>query len=148
MLLDQICTREAPQYEVFLKDRANQNLLYFLAFYVGKTIERNNPGAQVAWLEHKELVARNPGIEKIWPYQFDSSVICVITAGRARQGDFLPLSLIVIRLFEGATEKSVWFSADAYMAKPAPPGAVLRRPGGADGGCASVPPRPLPWPGG
>ena len=104
---------------MFIKDRANQNFLYFLGFYVGKTIERNNPGAQVEWIEHKELVARNPGIEKIWPYQFETSVICVITGGSARQGEFLPLSSIVIRLFEGADEKSVWFSADAYMAKPA-----------------------------
>jgi TPR repeat protein len=121
MLLDQIRTTEAPKDEVFIKASANQNFLYFLAFYIGKTIERNNPGAQVEWLEHKELVARNPGIEKIWPYQFDSSIICVITGGSARQGEFLPLSSIVIRLFEGPDEKSVWFSADAYMAEPAPP---------------------------
>ena len=121
MLLDQIRTREAPKHEVFIKDRANQNFLYFLGFYVGKTIERNNPGAQVEWIEHKELAARNPGVAKVWPYQFETSVICVITGGSARQGEFLPLSSIVIRLFEGADEKSVWFSADAYMAKPAPP---------------------------
>ena len=61
MLLDQIRTKESPKYEVFIKDRANQNFLYFLGFYVGKTIERNNPGAQVEWIEHKELAARNPG---------------------------------------------------------------------------------------
>ena len=73
-LLDAIRTREAPQHEVFIKDRANQNFLYFLGFYVGKTIERNNPGAQVEWLDHKELVARTPGIEKVWPYQFETSV--------------------------------------------------------------------------
>lgn len=121
MLLDQIRTREAPTHEVFFTERANQNFLYFLGFYVGKTIERNNPGVQVEWLQHKELVARKPDLAKIWPYQFETSVICVITGGSARQGEFLPLSSIVIRLFEGADEKSVWFSADAYMAKPAPP---------------------------
>ena len=150
MLLDQIRTKEAPKHEVFIKDRANQNFLYFLGFYVGKTIERNNAGAQVEWLDHKELVARNPGIEKIWTYQFETSVICLVTGGSARQGEFLPLSSIVIRLFEGADEKSVWFSAEAYMAKPAPPGAarVPRRPAGAEGGCASVRPRPLSGPGG
>ena len=71
-LLDQIRTTEAPKHEVFIKDRANQNFLYFLGFYVGKTIERNNPGAQVEWLEHKELVARNPGLAKVWTYQFET----------------------------------------------------------------------------
>ncbi len=121
MLLDQIRTREAPAYEAFIKDRANQNFLYFLGFYVGKTIERNNAGAQVEWIEHKELAARNPGVAKVWPYQFETSVICVITGGSARQGEFLPLSSIVIRLFEGADEKSVSFSADAYMVRPGPP---------------------------
>lgn len=120
-LLDQIRTNEAPQYEAFLQDRANQNFLYFLAFYVGKTIERNNPGAQVEWIEHKELAARNPDVAKTWTYQFETSVICVITGGSARQGEFLPLSSIVIRLFEGADEKSVWFSADAYIAAEDPP---------------------------
>jgi TPR repeat protein len=120
-LLDQIRTKEAPKHEVFIKDRANQNFLYFLGFYVGKTIERNNPGAQVEWLEHKELAAQKPGLAKVWTYQFETSVICVITGGAARQGEFLPLSSIVIRLFEGPDEKSVWFSADAYMARPVPP---------------------------
>ena len=121
MLLDQIRTREAPAYEAFLKDRANQNFLYCLGFYVGKTIERNNPGARVEWIAHKELAARNPDVAKVWTYQFETSVICIITGGSARQGEFLPLSSIVIRLFEGPDEKSVWFSADAYMASPAPP---------------------------
>ena len=121
-LLDQIHTREAPRHEVFIKERANQNFLYFLGFYVGKTIERNNPGAQVEWIDHKELVARDPGLAKVWTYQFETSVICVITGGSARQGQFLPLSSILIRLFEGPAEKSVWFSADAYMAGPATPG--------------------------
>jgi hypothetical protein len=122
LLLDQIRSQEAPTHEVFIKESANQNFLYFLGFYVGKTIELNNPGAQVEWLEHKDLVERKPGLAKIWTYQFETSVICVITGGSARQGEFLPLSSIVIRLFEGADEKSVWFSADAYMAQPAPPG--------------------------
>jgi TPR repeat protein len=121
MLLDQIRTTDAPKHEVFIKDRANQNFLYFLGFYVGKTIERNNAGAQVEWIEHKELATQHPGLEKVWTYQFETSVICVITGGSARQGEFLPLSSIVIRLFEGADEKSVWFSADAYMAEPAGP---------------------------
>jgi TPR repeat protein len=128
-LLDQIHTREAPKHEAFIKDRARQNFLYFLAFYVGKTIERNNPGAKVEWIEHKELAARNPGVAKVWTYQFETSVICVITGGRARQGEFLPLSSIVIRLFEGPKEKSVWFSSDAYMARaaaPAPPASRAR----------------------
>jgi TPR repeat protein len=120
-LLDRIHVQDAPRYEAFVRERANQNFLYFLAFYVGKTIERNNPGARVEWIDHEELVAQSPGIETIWPYQFDSSVICVVTGGRARQGQFLPLSSIVVRLFEGGEEKSVWFSADAYMAEPAPP---------------------------
>ena len=126
-LLDQIRTREAPAHDVFVKDRANQNFLYFLAFYVGRTIERNNPGAKVEWIEHKELAARNPGVANVWPYQFETSVICVITGGRARQGEFLPLSSIVIRLFEGPQEKSVWFSADAYMARAAPSGSPAAR---------------------
>lgn len=121
MLLEQIHRKQAPKSDAFIKERANQNFLYFLAFYVGKTIERNNPGAQVEWIEHKELAARSPGLEKVWPYQFETSLICTITGGSARQGDFLPLSSIVIRLFEGPAEKSVWFSADAYMAKPRPP---------------------------
>jgi TPR repeat protein len=120
-LLDQIRTREAPTHEAFIKDRANQNFLYCIGFYVGKTIERNNPGARVEWIQHKELAARNPEAAKVWTYQFETSVICVITGGSARQGEFLPLSSIVIRLFEGPDEKSVWFSADAYMASPAPP---------------------------
>jgi len=123
-LLDQIHTREAPKHEAFIKERANQNFLYFLGFYVGKTIERNNPGAQVEWIDHKELVARYPDLARVWTYQFETSVICVITGGRAREGQFLPLSSIVIRLFEGPKEKSVWFSADAYMARPAPSAAA------------------------
>ena len=101
-MLDQIRTPgRHREHEAFIADRANQNFLYFLGFYVGKTIERNNPGAQVEWIEHKELAARNPGVAKVWTYQFETSVICVITGGRARQGEFLPLSSIVIRLFEG-----------------------------------------------
>jgi TPR repeat protein len=126
-LLDEIHTREAPEHVAFLADRANQNFLYFLGFYVGETIERNNRGAQVEWIEHKELAARNQGLAQVWTYQFETSVICVITGGSARQGEFLPLSSIVIRLFEGPREKSVWFSADAYMAPPAPPASPALR---------------------
>ena len=120
MLLDQIHAKQAPQHDAFFKVQANQNFLYFLAFYVGKTIERNNPGAKVEWIEHKELVARSPEMENIWPYRFETSIICTITGGRAQQGDFLPLSSIVIRLFEGPDEKSVHFSARAYIPGPAP----------------------------
>jgi len=139
-LLDRIHTREAPQHEAFIKDRANQNFLYFLGFYVGKTIERNNPGAQVEWIDHKELVARYADLAKVWTYQFETSVICVITGGSAREGQFLPLSSIVIRLFEGPKEKSVWFSADAYMARPAPSAAPAAAPALAPAPAPPVPP--------
>lgn len=120
-LLDTIHTAERPELPAFLRERANQNFLYFLGFYVGKTIERNNPGATVEWLDHKELVARRPEMATLWPYRFETSVICNVSGGAARQGEFLPLLSIVVRLFEGPAEKSVWFSADAYMAPAAPP---------------------------
>jgi TPR repeat protein len=120
-LLDQIHAKQAPKYEEFIREAPNQTFLYFLAFYVGKTIEHNSGGAAVVWLRHEEMVERDPSIAAMWPLQFESSVICEVTGGSAREGLFLPLSSIVIRLFEGSDEKSVWFSADAYMADQLPP---------------------------
>lgn len=116
-LLDQIREQHAPQFDAFVQQQANQNFLYVLAFYVGKTIERNSPAA-VSWISHQELIAESPDMATVWPYQFESSIICRIKGpvGYAGGGgDFLPLSAMVIRLFEGPDEKSIWFSATGYI---------------------------------
>lgn len=113
-LLDQVRTRHAPKHDEFFREPANQNFMYLLAFYVGETIARA-AGAQLKWQAYDELVAADPAIANVWPRAFESSIICTFRKPDGSMKQMLPLVPIVIRTFEGADEKSVWFSANGFL---------------------------------
>jgi len=113
-LLDQIRDRYQPEHRAFLSEQANQNFLYLLAFYVGKTVSLRG-GSAIEWLAYDELIENEPQLASVWPRQFETSVVCSLTKPAGGLKQFLPLVPIVIRLFEGPEEKSVWFSATGFI---------------------------------
>jgi hypothetical protein len=51
----------------------------------------------------------------VFPRCFATSMTCIISGGSGKSGYFVPLVAIETRLFEGADEKSVAFSAGYYL---------------------------------
>ncbi len=113
MLLDQIRSKQAPEFDTFRREQPTQNFLYFLAFYVGNTVAANS-GAELEWWSYDELLAQDPGVAAVWPRQFESSIVCRFRKPGSHK-QMLPLVPIVVRLFEGPDEKSVWFSAQGFL---------------------------------
>lgn len=113
-LLDQIRTRHTPEHRAFMKVQGNQNFLYLLCFYVGQTVAANS-GAQLTWLAYDEVIQREPELASVWPRQFETSAICNLSKADGSVKQMLPLVAILIRLFEGPEEKSVWFSATGFL---------------------------------
>lgn len=109
-LLRWICKNAKPREHEFLKSQANQNLLYFIAFYVGQVIARNSR-ARLDWYSFAEWIASNPR-DKILGEGFHSSAICAFNQTSPAQGTmFVPLYSITEQLFEEHSTKSVAFSA-------------------------------------
>jgi hypothetical protein len=102
-VLDDIHRQEKPD-ESFYDDQANINFVYLLAFYCGKVVE-GNTGHPATWYQRDELVAQNPELEEVLSGGIEHSILCT-----HRGALFIPLASIMVRLFEGPDEKSVWFS--------------------------------------
>jgi hypothetical protein len=113
-LLDEIRNRLVPDPRQFLNDQANVNFLYLLAFYVGRVVA-DETGANIEWYPYDEMVQLFPENRAFFPNCFGSSVTCVLSGGRRGGGWFVPLSAIETRLYEEEPDKSVWFSAGAFM---------------------------------
>ena len=105
--LDELRARETPEFNAFLQERANVNLLYLLAFYVGE-VRARRCGVAAQWMTWPELLAADPA-NQAFGEGFHSSAVQV------QPGCFLPLVAIVTRLFEGPDEKSVAFSSMTAM---------------------------------
>jgi hypothetical protein len=114
MLLDQLREKQRLEFDAFLKNPGSQNFLYVLCFYVGTTVAKNS-GATIQWLAYAEAVAQEPSLSNVWPRAFETSVICNLLKPAGNVKQFLPLVPIVVRLFEGPEEKSVWFSASGFL---------------------------------
>ena len=114
LLLDQIRERHRPNFDEFIAVQANQNFLYLLAFYTGNAIA-TAADADLDWLSYAEFIALDPSLASVWPRAFESSIVCLIAKPSNKVKQMLPLVPIVIRLFEGPEEKSVWFSATGFV---------------------------------
>lgn len=114
VLLDQIRLRLRPQYNEFLSSQANVNFLYLLAFYIGKVVA-NETSSKIEWYGYEEMIARIPSNRNFFPNCFGTSVTCIISGGKKNGGFFVPLAAMESRLYEEAPEKSVAFSAGAFM---------------------------------
>ena len=114
VLLDQIRLRLQPQYNEFLGNQENVNFLYLLAFYIGKVvaIETNS---KIEWYGYEEMIARIPSNRDFFPNCFGTSVTCVLSGGKKNGGFFVPLAAVESRLYEETPDKSVAFSAGAFM---------------------------------
>jgi hypothetical protein len=66
-------------------------------------------------MSYNEFIINNPSAASAWPRQFESSIVCRFAKPSGQVKDMLPLVPIVIRLFEGPDEKSVWFSATGFV---------------------------------
>ena len=114
-LLDNIRILEFPNEQSFLNTQKNINLLYLLAFYVGKVVAIKT-GKTIEWYQYDEVLKFDPAIKIAGP-AFFSSIICILGGiSHTRTGTlFLPLNAIATRLFEGPHEKSVAFSAEGII---------------------------------
>lgn len=113
-LLDQLRERQRPKFDDFLSVPANQNFLYLLAFYTGNAISASS-NADIDWLSYDEFIEIDSSAAEVWPKTFESSIVCLIAKPSAKVKQMLPLVPIVVRLFEGPDEKSVWFSASGFV---------------------------------
>ena len=113
-LLDQIRERQGPKFDEFLAVPSNQNFLHLLAFYTGNAIA-TSADADLDWLSYDEFIAIDPSAASVWPKTFESSIVCLIAKPSNKVKQMLPLVPIVVRLFEGPHEKSVWFSATGFI---------------------------------
>jgi len=95
--------------EEILNSQNGQNFLYALAFYVGYVVGNEN-GEKVNWITNDEFLKINPDTAKIIGNGFETSII--YNTSKTTQ---FPLTSIVVRLFEGPDEKSVWYSASGAI---------------------------------
>ncbi|MCE1183838.1 MAG: hypothetical protein LWW81_16270 [Rhodocyclales bacterium] len=109
-LLEHMHKTEASDPEAFLADQGKQTFLSLLGFYVGETIATAHQ-KPCLWQSYDEFIAQEPEMAKVWPRQFESSLICSL----AEKTQMLPLVAIVVRLFVGPDEKSVWHSASNFL---------------------------------
>ncbi len=112
-LLTQIRTRLGPKPDEFFDPQPNQNFLYLLAFYVGTVVARA-AGSSITWLGYDEMIQSIPDNEPFFPRCFATSITCILSGG-TKGGFFVPLSSITEVLFEDHPEKSVTFSATAFI---------------------------------
>lgn len=109
-LLDRIRNSRRLSYGMFLNLQANQNFLYLLCFYVGATIARCS-GQAIEWLDYEQMRRKLQSNDAMFPRCFATSITCVLQ----KRGLFVPLTSIEDRLFADPPEKSVRFSAEAFM---------------------------------
>ena len=110
-MLDAIRDSSKPD-DYFLDQQANINFLYLLAFYVGQVIAQSS-GDPAVWYQYDEWqhIGDNRKLTGVIENTFSTSVMCLHHGVL-----YIPLSAIMIRLFEGPDEKSVWYSAAGQIA--------------------------------
>jgi hypothetical protein len=85
--------------EEFIRDRANQNTLYLLAFYLGALVSARSE-ARIDWFSFDALVQMEPSYKIAGP-AFYSSVMCIFNRTASSVGiDFFPLNTITTRIFD------------------------------------------------
>ena len=114
VLLDQIRVRIKPEYNDFIADQANVNFLYLLAFYIGKVVALET-GSKIEWYGYDEMISRIPSNRDFFPNCFGTSVTCILSGGKSNGGFFVPLAAVETRLYDDEPDKSVAFSAGAFM---------------------------------
>jgi hypothetical protein len=125
--LDIIRLEHKPQEVDFLRDSAQQNLLYLLAFYTGEVIGLSR-GAPPSWHSYDEILALNPD-NAVFGRAFYSSVCCRYPGLAEPDLDvYLPLGVIMARLFAPQLGKSVRISAEQFMPPACLHGPVTERP--------------------
>jgi hypothetical protein len=121
-LLDQIRSKETPQFEAFVQSEANQHFLHLIAFYAGAVAGRN-AGVAPEWHTREESIALIPQLKHLWSDDvFETSIICMFPASGGGSQQYPPMLSVCSRLFAG--EKSVWGSASGIkmmIAKQVPP---------------------------
>jgi hypothetical protein len=95
--------------EIDLDDEASQNFLYFAAFYLGR-MAGGLAGVDANWITWAALVEANPGLADEIPEVFGSSVLCVL--GKVL---YIPLSVVMARLYEGAEAEALPESVEAIV---------------------------------
>lgn len=107
----------------FVRDGANQNMLYLLAFYLGTVVSRETR-ARVDWFSFDALVKMEPSYKIAGP-AFYSSVMCIFNRTKSTVGvDFFPLNTITTRIFEDQSKSArdiVEWSMSRVGSAPLPP---------------------------
>lgn len=95
--------------EIDLDEASSQNLLYFAAFYMGRIAGRK-AGLEPNWATWAAVIEANPTLADEIPEVFGSSVLCVL--GRSL---YIPLSVVMARLFEGADAEPLRSSVEKIV---------------------------------
>jgi len=107
----------------FIRDQANQNTLYLLAFYLGALVSAETE-ARVDWFSFDALVQMEPSYKIAGP-AFYSSVMCIFNRTANSVGiDFFPLNTITTRIFEDDSKSArdiVEWSIGRVGSFPLPP---------------------------
>lgn len=107
-----------PSRDTFLDSPQNQNLLYFLAFYVGEVVGRAL-GAPPLWLSYQDATKVTSDHAQMFSACFETSVCCRYPDDLSAEVDFfMPLYALFTRLLTADSGKSIRFSAGLFM----PPG--------------------------
>lgn len=107
-----------PIRDAFLDRPENQNLFYFLAFYVGEVVGRAL-GAPPLWLSYQDAMKVAPDHDRMFSACFETSICCRYPDSRVLEIDFfMPLYALFTRLLSADAGKSIRFSAGLFL----PPG--------------------------
>ncbi len=109
-LLDYIREKKRPNRDDFLRNPANQQFLFLLAFYLGEVRGRLARIAPI-WQNYADFIAENPALESVFGYCFEYEFVAIFV----RENDVyqhFPLVAILERLFceYDEPEKSVYSS--------------------------------------
>lgn len=99
--------------QIDLDEATSQNLLFFAAFYMGRIAGRK-AGLEPNWVTWAAVIEANPSLADEIPEVFGSSVLCVL--GRSL---YIPLSVVMARLFEGTSAESLRASVERIAGQAA-----------------------------
>jgi len=113
--LDALRITYKPARDAFLDHPENQNLLYFLAFYVGEVVGRAL-GAPPLWLSYEDATKIAPDHDQMFSACFETSVCCRYPDDLTAKVDFfMPLYALFTRLLSADSGKSIRFSAGLFL---------------------------------
>ena len=105
VFMDQLRASQQGREDEFIREQANQNMLYLLAFYLGDVVSARTE-ARIDWFSFDALVAMEPSYKIAGP-AFYSSAVCIFNRTASSVGsDFFPLNAITTRIFEDATKSA------------------------------------------